>query len=301
MVFKEFKRKFEKVPVIEYSNAVTNKPLVSICVQTYQHVNYIRKCLDGILIQETNFEFEILLGEDASTDGTREICIKYANKYPAKIRLYLHHRENNIAIDGSPTGRFNFLYNLYSAKGKYIALCEGDDYWTDPNKLQKQVDFLEVNEDYNICFHNVKIYEQRTSSLLNDTITRNVQDTTTIKDLVLGNYIHTLSVVFRNNFKIPKWYKESSIGDWALYMIIIKEKKIYKINDIMGVYRLHNISIWSNLSQNTRNDLTNKSKVLVLNNVKLPDATEQVLKKSQTRNVNSFIITIKNKVKSFLN
>jgi len=142
---KELIKKYQKVPVREYSNQVNKKPVVSVCVQTYQHVNYIKDCLDGILMQKTTFPSEILLGEDASTDGTREVCIEYAEKYPKKIRLFLHHRKNNIKINGSPTGRFNFLYNLYSARGKYIAICEGDDYWTDPYKLQKQVDFLDVN------------------------------------------------------------------------------------------------------------------------------------------------------------
>src|SRR5690606_4409195 len=113
-------------------------PVVSVCVQTYQHAPYIRECLDSILMQKTDFPFEILLGEDESSDGTREICIEYAEKFPDKIKLFLHRRENNIQIFGYPTGRFNFLTNLYSSNGKYIAICEGDDYWTDSDKLQKQ-------------------------------------------------------------------------------------------------------------------------------------------------------------------
>src|SRR5699024_5534697 len=117
MNFEEFKTKYEHKPVEEYPNAVTNKPVVSVCVQTYNHAPYIKECLDGILMQKTDFPIEVLLGEDASTDGTREICLEYAQKYPEKIRLFLHHRENNIKINGNPTGRFNSLYNLYSAQG----------------------------------------------------------------------------------------------------------------------------------------------------------------------------------------
>lgn len=150
---KEFKTKYEYKSVVENKNDVSEDPIISVCVQTYQHADYIEDCLKGILMQETDFKYEILLGEDASSDGTREICIKYAKNHPDKIRLFLHHRENNIKINGSPTGRFNFLYNLYTAKGKYIALCEGDDYWTDPYKLQKQVDFLEANPDLAMCTH----------------------------------------------------------------------------------------------------------------------------------------------------
>ena len=88
--------------------------------------------------------FEILVGEDASSDGTRDVCIAYAKKYPKKIKLFLHSRENNIRVYGKPTAKFNSAYNSYNAKGKYIAICEGDDFWTDPLKLQKQVDFWKL-------------------------------------------------------------------------------------------------------------------------------------------------------------
>ena len=132
-------------------------PLVSVCIQTYQQNNYIKECLDAVISQKTNFRFEIILGEDESNDGTREICIEYGNKHPDKIRLFLRSRKDVIFIDGKPTGRYNFIENLKASKGKYIALCEGDDYWTDPYKLQKQVDFLENNSDHVACCHNAKI------------------------------------------------------------------------------------------------------------------------------------------------
>ena len=150
--------KLQKVPVEHYPNKVPEKPLVSVCVQTYQHADFIKQCLDSILMQQTNFDFEILLGEDESTDGTKEICIEYAEKHPDKIRLFLHKRENVIHIGGHPTGRFNMLYNLNEARGKYIALCEGDDYWTDPLKLQKQVDFLEKNNAFDICACRTQVF-----------------------------------------------------------------------------------------------------------------------------------------------
>ncbi len=137
--------------------------MVSVCVQTYQHKGYIKQCLDGILMQQTNFPYEIILGEDESTDGTREICIEYAEKYPDKIKLFLRCRKDVIYINGNATGRFNFMENLKACKGKYTALCEGDDYWTDPLKLQKQVDFLEANPEYSLIFTNCQVkYENKT-------------------------------------------------------------------------------------------------------------------------------------------
>ncbi len=154
MNLEEFKNKYQKAEVGYFPNTVKASPMVSVCVQAYQHAPYIAKCLDGILMQQTSFPIEILLGEDGSADGTREICTQYAEKHPDKIRLFLHTRENNIAINNKPSGRFNFLHNLLSVKGRYFAVCEGDDYWTDPLKLQKQFDFLEKNSDYSGAYTN---------------------------------------------------------------------------------------------------------------------------------------------------
>jgi glycosyltransferase involved in cell wall biosynthesis len=278
MNFKDFKKKYQVHLVQEFSNLVFDLPFVSICIQTYEHESYIRECLDGILIQKTTFPFEILLGEDDSTDGTREICIEYAKKYPDKIRLFLHHRENNIYINGSPTGRFNFVYNFYSARGKYIALCEGDDYWTDPYKLQKQVDFLESDPNYNICFHNVKIHNQSENKIIEDYITREITETTDISELSSGNYIHTTSVVLRNNFIIPKWFSKVPIGDWALYMIILQNKKIKKLDDCMAIYRVTDAGVWSGKTQAQRKKMLLKSFILVYKNVPLEVNAKRNLK-----------------------
>lgn len=146
-----------KVAVEEVPNTVTKSPLVTVFVVTYNHENYIRKCLDGILSQETDFEYEIILGEDQSTDSTRDICLSYAKDHPDKIRLFLNSRENNISIGGNPTGRFNFIYCAQQSKGEYITICEGDDYWIDPLKLQKQVALLKDNPKASCCFTDVEV------------------------------------------------------------------------------------------------------------------------------------------------
>ena len=156
-----FLDKYEHVPIKEHPNTTPVNPLVSVCVQTYQHAAYIEKCLDGILMQRTNFSYEILLGEDASVDGTREYCLEYAKRYPNQIRLFLHNRENNIKMNGLPTGRFTFIYNVFSGRGKYIAICDGDDYWLDPDKLQKQVDFLENQPDYMMVSTDVILIDEQ--------------------------------------------------------------------------------------------------------------------------------------------
>src|SRR5699024_568939 len=200
MDFQDFKDAYQKVPIGHYPNNVPDDPVVSVCVQTYQHVDYIEDCLEGILMQKTDFSYEILLGEDASTDGTREIWIKYAQKYPDKIQLFLHERENNISIAGQPTGRFNFLYNLYSAKGKYIALCEGDDYWTDPLKLQKQVEFLEKYPDYIISFHDASIINEEGKLLSKYKLEDRLRKKDDSEEQVVGGpLLPAMWGVFRNN------------------------------------------------------------------------------------------------------
>lgn len=126
-------------------------PLVSVCIPTFQHIDFISKCLDSVLSQVTDFPFEILIGEDDSTDGTREICYRYADKYPDKIRLMLGKTEEKMIRNGKKIGRLNHL-NLYAkARGKFICICDGDDYWTNDHKLQLQADLLNKYPDASIC------------------------------------------------------------------------------------------------------------------------------------------------------
>lgn len=135
-------------PVIEIDNCVSLQPIVSIILITFNHQEYIAQCIESILNQKTNFDFEIIIGEDDSNDSSRKICLEYANKYPDKIRLLLHSKENKIYINGNPTGSFNILYCMNVCRGKFVAFCEGDDYWHNTEKLQLQYDFLINNLEY---------------------------------------------------------------------------------------------------------------------------------------------------------
>ncbi len=250
MDINEFKKTYEHKKVVENDNQVTQQPVVSVCVQTYQHVNYIKQCLDSILSQQTNFEFEILLGDDASSDGTREICIKYAEKHPDKIRLFLHHRENNIKIAGQPTGRFNFLYNLYSSQGNYIALCEGDDYWTDPLKLQKQVDFLEANPDYIITCHNAKVINEKGIITKEKKLQKQASNKTYSQiDLKKGAHLLTLTMMFRNiDFLekfLPSFYSVLNADTYLISCLGFYGKGMFLSNIKDASYRVHEGGIWS--------------------------------------------------------
>ncbi|MFT4802969.1 MAG: glycosyltransferase involved in cell wall biosynthesis [Psychroserpens sp.] len=246
MDFNSFKNKFEKVPVAEYDNAVTTIPLVSVCVQTYQHVGFIAECLDSILTQQTNFPFEIILGDDDSVDGTKLICEDYANNYPEQIRLFSHKRENNISIKGIASGRFNMIYNLYSSNGKYIAICEGDDYWTDPLKLQKQVDLLDANPHLVCCHHWQKYAFLKDGGFIEvDAPIKNqgyYPLSKTSVDKIFSNHLRIKSrtIMFRNiidNEFFPSWINKVAFGDVPLTFLLGKHGDFGFINEPMAVYR----------------------------------------------------------------
>ncbi len=126
-------------------------PLVSICVPTYQHGAYISDCLTSILAQKADFDYEILIGEDDSKDDTREICKVFAENYQDRIRLFLRNEEDEIRILGRKAGRLNHLHLYRDARGKYICICDGDDYWSDSQKIQRQFDFMEKCPDCYLC------------------------------------------------------------------------------------------------------------------------------------------------------
>jgi glycosyltransferase involved in cell wall biosynthesis len=268
--------------------------IVSVCCITYNHQNYIEECIDGFLMQKTTFKVEFIIHDDASTDHTQKVI---ASKIADNPRFNLILRKENLKSKGVSITPIL----IKKARGKYIALCEGDDYWTDPLKLQKQIDFLEQNMEYNICFHEVKVFNQVKNCLEEDIITRNVLETTTVENLAKGNYIHTPSVILRNNFTIPSWFTKTPLGDWTLYMLAVENKKIKKLNESMAVYRLHSESIWSNKTQEKRNILTNKSVYLVYKNLKkqFPNQVNTILKSRLGTKKAKFKLLIRKILKRF--
>jgi glycosyltransferase involved in cell wall biosynthesis len=211
---------------------MNEKIMVSVCCSAYNHEKFIRDAINGFLMQKTNFPFEIIIHDDASTDGTANVIREYENKYPELIKP-IYQKENKLSKGLKPLQ--NFVWPRCS--GKYIAMCEGDDYWTDSYKLQKQVDFLETNQEYSLCFHKIKVL-LKNGMIVDDFITKIRNDVTTIKDLAMfGNYIHTLSVVLRNDFEIPPWFSNCPIGDYAFYFIAVRKRKIKYLHESMGVYR----------------------------------------------------------------
>lgn len=221
---------------------MNHPPIVSVCVQTYNHKDYIKECLDGILMQETTFPIEIILGDDVSNDGTHEICLQYQTQYPSIIKLQPRQRSDVIYINNRPTGRYNFVQNLMATTGKFIALCEGDDYWLDKNKLQAQYELLQDDSDSVMCFHNA--YIQQNDNKNNWKLYGNsskYQQSYSFQELVeIGESIMpTASLFFRRptDLHFPEWFNRVYAGDYALILLLCKHGHARYLDQPMSVYR----------------------------------------------------------------
>ena len=219
-----------------------NQPTVSIACVSYNHENYISDAIEGFLMQETDFNFEIIIGDDCSTDGTKSILEKYKSKYPEKIRII-----SSVQNRGSLK---NNIKVISTCKGKYIAFCDGDDYWTDPLKLQKQVDFLEANSDYVMTYSDVSVVDEKNLAV-KDT-DKIIQQKFFYKsgdifwDLFRNSFINTNTTCVRsdiilallhyvNNYKKDKRY----IYDYWLWLHVAKKGKVKFMNEKMAAYRIH--------------------------------------------------------------
>ncbi|MFC6098041.1 glycosyltransferase [Flavobacterium qiangtangense] len=217
------------IPVVDQTSS--DVPLVCVDLITYNQEAHVAQAIESILMQQTDFKFVLVIGEDCSTDSTRSIVKSYQQKHPENIILKLP--EKNLGM------LYNETTNIALCQAKYIAWCEGDDYWSDPLKLQKQVDFLESNPDYILSFHAMKVLEP-SGKLVPDYITIVPENHETVIDLARhGNYIHTPSAMFRNIIKdFPFEYYECCVADYFTYMMLAQHGKLKKLDDVMAVYRV---------------------------------------------------------------
>jgi len=209
---------------------------LSICCITYNHENFIAQAIDSFLSQKTSFPFEIVISDDKSTDNTLHIIQSYVTKHPDKIRLIP--RKQNIGMNK------NFFSTLSACRGEYIAICEGDDYWTDVNKLQKQVEVFDANPNLSLICHDVEIkndveYTQAYEPYLN---VPNANDICNFSDVLFNHFIPTLSIVLRRASLPKEWpdffYKVKS-PDKALALSLMLKGDCYHLAESMGVYRHH--------------------------------------------------------------
>ena len=214
-------------------------PLLSVCMITYNHEKYIREAINGILMQKTDFRFELVIGEDFSSDKTRQICEEYAKTHPEKIEL-LPSKMNYGIIP-------NFIRTLKSCRGKYIAFCEGDDYWTDPYKLQKQVDFLNENKQFPMCFSNSLIVDDDGNITNKDRVPDDKKHNMSQRDILSGYCPPTNTVVLRSAY-LAEYYPQFEgliNGDFFLFSLLTEHGDAAYLDFISAAYRLHANSIWS--------------------------------------------------------
>ena len=214
--------------------------LVSVNCVTYNHENYIRDAIESVLMQVTDFEYELLIGEDCSTDNTMQIVEEYAQKHPDKIRV--------ITSDHNVGARENSVRLHNASVGKYVAICEGDDYWVDPYKLQKQIDYLEAHPDCTFSFHNAylvrgtnKERDSRRSLIKKDhNYFPNDKTEFTAGELALFGFIPTSSFIYRRELMDhpPDWYYSAVVRDNSLKLLTTSHGYAHFIDENLGVYRI---------------------------------------------------------------
>lgn len=225
--------------------------LVSVAITTYNQEKFIKQAIESVLMQEADFEYEIVIGEDCSTDNTREILLRYKQEHPSRIKLVL--QDKNVGATQNACEVFS------RCKGRYIALLEGDDYWVDPLKLQKQVGFLEQHSDFigvsggvRFLYNNTKLYTNR--NIYKKTYYSGVNDYFDNPNRVP---VMTLTLLFRNLFLQPDNIKSYSklvkncrmLGDLQFKIFLLSKGRIKYLDDIMAVYRINSsVTAWSSKS-----------------------------------------------------
>lgn len=221
------------------------QPKVSIVCTVYNHEPYLRQCFEGFVMQKTTFPFEILVNDDCSPDGSAVIMREYEAKYPRLFRC-VYQKENQYSKGLLPW--FEVLFPM--AKGEYIAICEGDDYWTDPYKLQKQVDFMDAHAEYIACFHNARVFNGHSTGLFNPL---DENHNPTIEDIIKRRwFISTQTLFYRNVLnEYPIWRKGVKNEDYLLELLLAQKGHFYYMDDIMAVYRVEGqgVSVAMNADQ----------------------------------------------------
>jgi glycosyltransferase involved in cell wall biosynthesis len=222
---------------------------LSVAMITYNHERFIAQAIASVLAQRVNFDYEIIIGEDCSTDGTRAIVEDFTRRYPDRIRPILH--KQNVG------GLRNIESTMAACRGLYLAILEGDDYWTSEDKLQKQVDFLDAHPDCAISCHRVRFLHEsasQNSASKPEVFPPHPAGPYTLEDLLKGNFVMTCSVVLRGDLTrpLPRSLSTTQVGDWPRYALTAAHGNIELMDEIMAVYRLHPGSSWSALPPASR-------------------------------------------------
>jgi hypothetical protein len=246
-----------------------NKLSVAIWMVTFNHQEYIKAAIDSVLMQKTNFKYKLFIGEDNSTDRTRDICCDFKNLYPEKIELII----NETNLGAIKNGR-QIYYKCIESGAKYIAILEGDDYWTDPNKLQKQVDFMESNLGVSVCFHDYMLLNG--SYLTYSKLDINNSRPVDLPSFYFNSFKDSnfwisqpLTAVFRVSSLDPKIFDlYKNFKDYHLFYHLFQVGKGYYISEVMGVYRQNQLGVFTSSSKLSRmkEDYEIKQEIYIINN-----------------------------------
>jgi glycosyltransferase involved in cell wall biosynthesis len=222
---------------------------LSVLIITYNHERFIVQAIESVLAQKVNFAYEIVIGEDCSTDGTRAIVMDFQQRFPERIKLLP--TERNIGA------MRNLERTIAACRGQYLAFLEGDDYWTSADKLQRQIDFLDAHPDRAICCHRVRFLYETGSEDFDvkfDVFPPSAAGPYTIEDVLKGNFVMTCSMVLRRELigRFPAWFFEMKLGDWPLCALVSRHGRVELMDEVMATYRLHRGCTWSSLPQVTR-------------------------------------------------
>ncbi len=218
---------------------------VSVAMITYNHRWFLAQAIESVLRQQVDFSYEIVIGEDCSTDGTRGVVLDFQRRYPERIVPIL--REQNVGA------MRNFAETISVCRGQYVAFLEGDDYWTSVDKLQRQVDFLDDHADRALCCHRVKTVNE-TGSTEFDAYPPRAAGAYTIEDLLKWNFVMTCSAMMRRDSipSLPRWFFRMKLGDWPLFALVARHGKIELMDEVMAAYRMHTGATWSSLPHAAR-------------------------------------------------
>lgn len=227
-----------------------SKPLVAIHCLVYNHEPYLRACLEGFVMQQTNFQFVAIVHDDASTDGSTAIIREYEEKYPDIIKP-IYETENQYSKHDGSLGRI--MNAAIDATGaKYVAMCEGDDYWTDPLKLQKQVNILEADDSLMLCCTNCSVVDNHSveiQAVRGGVVKNDAQGRYNLRDFFRDNHQYpTLSVVYRRTHteEIHEKYactRNAFLGDWTLWICLLIYGDAYFLNEVTCAYRINPTSV----------------------------------------------------------
>jgi glycosyltransferase involved in cell wall biosynthesis len=212
---------------------------VSVLIKAYQHERFIAAAVESAVRQDTDFEYEIVVGEDCSRDRTRDVLLALRDRYPDKLRLLL--RERNLG------NVRNLTETLCACRGEYVALLDGDDFWTAPRKLQRQAAHLDAHPELSSCAHNAAVVDDSGERVLRNYRPGRRSHVISLRRMLVNDPVPTSSVMFRRALcrQLPDWYYTVPMGDWPLHVLTLRHGGMAYFGEVMGAYRQHAGGLWS--------------------------------------------------------